>query len=319
MPNERNPEEYERHLRLAQTNRLLKEKLLRWMAKTGDYPTAITGLSLHRRDEVDQAENCFYTPVVAVVLQGFKRSVIGSEEYHYGENHCLINGVDIPSVNHITDASPEKPFLVMSLNLDSQLITQLVAEIPRAFASEYEPFRGVAVADVDPNVLDAFLRLAELLDNPEQIPVLAPMIIREIHYRLLAGPQGRHLRSLNTIGSQSNRVFRALTWLRQNFKEPFLIEELSKKANMAASTFHRHFRHITTLSPLQYQKRLRLYEAQRLMLVENADATSACLSVGYESPTQFNREYKRLFGAPPHSDIRRKRHDTDSDPLRRAG
>ncbi len=288
---------------LARTNNLLKEKLLRWMPGTGDYPTAIEGLAIHRRDEANQPENCFYKPLVAVIVQGFKRSVIGSKEYRYGENHCLITGVDMPSVNYVTVASPEQPFLAVSLNLDKYLITQLAAEIPPSSRLGNGSYKGMAVAEVDPDVLDAFLRLVELHEKPEQIPVLAPMIIREIHYRLLIGPQGEHLRMVNTLGTQSNQIAKTITWLRDNYKEQLQVDELARKVNMATSTFHRHFREVTTLSPLQFQKRLRLYEAQRLMLVENEDAAIVALAVGYESPTQFNREYKRLFGEPPHRHV----------------
>ncbi len=290
---------------LARTNNLLKEKLLRWMPGTGDYPTAIEGLTIFRRDEANQCENCFYKPLVGVIVQGFKRSIIGSEEYRYGENHCLVTGVDVPSVNFITAASPEHPFLAVSLNLDKYLITQLAAEIPPSSRLGNGPYKGMAVAAVDPDVLDAFLRLAELLEKPEQIPVLAPMIIREIHYRLLIGPQGERLRMVNTLGTQSNQIAKTITWLRDNYKEPLQVDELARKVNMATSTFHRHFREVTTISPLQFQKRLRLHEAQRMMLADNEDATMAALAVGYESPTQFNREYKRLFGEPPHRHVSR--------------
>jgi AraC-like DNA-binding protein len=290
---------------LARTNNLLKEKLLRWMPESGRYPTAIEGLTIVRRDEANQPENCFYKPLVAVIVQGFKRSVIGSDEYRYGENHCLVTGVDMPSVNHVTVASPEHPFLGLSLTLDKYLITQLATEIPPRLGNG--SYKGMAVADVDPDVLDAFLRLAELLDKPEQILILAPMIIREIHYRLLIGPQGERLRMINTLGTQSNQIAKTITWLRDNYKETLQVDELAKKVNMATSTFHRHFRQLTTLSPLQFQKRLRLYEAQRLMLAENEDAAIAALAVGYESPTQFNREYKRLFGEPPHRHVSRIR------------
>jgi AraC-like DNA-binding protein len=273
---------------LARTKNLMKEKLLRWMPGTGDYPTAIEGLTIFRRDEANQCENCFYKPLVGVIVQGFKRSVIGSE-----------------SVNFITAASPEHPFLAISLNLDKYLITQLAAEIPPSSRLGNGSYKGMSVAEVDPDVLDAFLRLAELLEKPEQIPVLAPMIIREIHYRLLIGPQGERLRMLNTLGTQSNQIAKSITWLRDNYKEPLQVDKLARKVNMATSTFHRHFREVTTLSPLQFQKRLRLYEAQRLMLAENEDAAIAALAVGYESPTQFNREYRRLFGEPPHRHVSR--------------
>ncbi len=289
--------------RLARTNSLLKEKLLLRLPEPGRYPTAIEGFMISRRHDAKELENCVYKPLVAVVLQGSKRSVIGSEEYRYGENHCLVIGVDIPSANHVLFASPEKPFLAMTLDLDKYLITQLAAEIPPSSRFENGSYKGMAVVEVDPDVLDAFLRLVELLDRPEQIPVLAPMIIREIHYRLLIGPQGERLRMINTLGTQSNQIARSITWLKENYKEPLQVDELARKVNMATSTFHRHFRQVTTLSPLQFQKRMRLFEAQRRMLVENEDASIAALAVGYESPTQFNREYKRQFGEPPHRHV----------------
>jgi AraC-like DNA-binding protein len=288
---------------LERTKNLLKEKLLRWMPGPGRYPTAVEGLTIVRRDEVNQPENCFHEPLVGVIVQGFKRSIIGSEEYRYGENDCLVAGVDLPSVSYITAASPEQPFLAVSLNLDRYLITQLAAEIPPSSRLGNGSYKGMAVAAVDPDVLDAFLRLAELLEKPEQIPVLAPMIVREIHYRVLIGPQGERLRMVNTLGTQSNQIAETIAWLRDNYKEPLQVDDLARRVNMATSTFHRHFRQVTTLSPLQFQKRLRMYEAQRLMLTEDEDAAIAALAVGYESPTQFNREYKRLFGEPPHRHV----------------
>jgi len=215
--------------------------------------------------------------------------------------------VDMPSSSFITAASPERPFLAVSLLLDKVLITRLAAETPLPSSLGKDSHKGISVASVDPDVLDAFLRLVELLGKPEQIPVLAPLIIREIHYRLLIGPQGGHLRRLNTFGTQSNQIAQAITWLRENFKKPLLVDELAQKVHMATSTFHRHFKEVTTLSPLQFHKRLRLFEAQRLMLAENENASTAGLAVGYESPTQFNREYKRLFGEPPHRDVVRDR------------
>lgn len=290
---------------LERTKNLLKEKLLRWTPEPGRYPTAVEGLTIVRRDEVNQPENCFHKPLVGVIVQGFKRSIIGSEEYRYGENNCLVAGVDLPSVSYITEASPERPFLGLSLSLDKYLITQLAAEIPPSSRPGNVSYKGISIAEVDPDVLDAFLRLAELQEKPEQIPVLAPMIIREIHYRLLIGPQGERLRMLNTLGAPSNQIARTITWLRDNYRGTLQVDELARKVNMATSTFHRHFRELTTLSPLQFQKRLRLYEAQRLMLAENEDAAVAAMAVGYESPTQFNREYKRLFGEPPYRHVSR--------------
>ena len=288
---------------LTRTNNLLKEKLLSRLPEPGLYPTAIEGLMIARHHDSKEIGNCVYKPMVAVVIQGSKHSVIGSKVYRYGENHCLVVGVDIPSANHVIVASSEKPFLAVALDLNKYLITQLAAEIPPSSRDGNGSSKGMAVAEVDPDVLDAFLRIVVLLEKPEQIPVLAPMIIREIHYRLLIGPQGEHLRMVNTLGTQSNQIARSITWLSDNYKEPLQVDELAKKVNMATSTFHRHFRQVTTLSPLQFQKRIRLFEAQRLMLIENEDAAIAGLAVGYESPTQFNREYKRMFGEPPRRHV----------------
>ena len=290
---------------LARTSNQLKEKLLLRMPAQGKFSTAIETLAIARRDDPNQLENCFSKPLVGLIVQGFKRSVIGSEEYCYGENQCLVAGVDIPSSFYVTDSSQEKPFLAISLELDKYLISQLAAEIPPLSGLGGGVSKGISVADVDAHVLEAFLRLVELLEKPEQIPILAPMVIREIHYRLLIGPQGEHLRSLNTFGTQSNQIAQAITWLKDNYKEPLQVDKLARQVNMATSTFHRHFKEVTTLSPLQFHKRLRLYEAQRLMLAENENAASAGLEVGYESPTQFNREYKRLFGEPPHRNVSR--------------
>jgi AraC-like DNA-binding protein len=292
---------------LMKTNEQLKEKLLQWLPQQGRITTAIDGLTLSRRDTTNQAESCFYRPTIGIVAQGFKRSVIGNEEYQYGEGYCLTAGVDMPSVNHIIEASPEKPFLALSIKLDRYLVTQLAAELPPDPKNGNGSYRGVVVAGVTLDILDAFLRLVNLLDTPERIPMLAPMIIREIHYYLLIGPQGDCLRLVGTLGTQTNQIARAISWLRENYHEPLLIEKLARQVNMAESTFNRHFRKVTTLSPLQFQKRLRLYEAQRMMLADDKDAATAALKVGYESATQFNREYKRQFGEPPHRDINRMR------------
>lgn len=292
---------------LMEKNRAIREKLLKWAPEPGDYQTSIEGFSLFRRDDCDSCDNCFYEPAVGVVIQGEKRSIVGSQEYHYRENDSLLNSVDLPSKNYILDARPEKPFLGLGLKIDKYMVGQLIAELPQLSQSSDEPVKGLSVTLIETDLLDAFLRLTELLDKPDQIPVLAPMIIREIHYRLLVGPRGKFLRAINTAGSQGNRIAQVISWLRENYKEPLQVDELARKANMATSTFHRRFKQITTLSPLQYQKRLRLYEAQRLMLVENEYAANACLAVGYESPTQFNREYKRLFGEPPSRNIHKVR------------
>ena len=294
-------------MELARTNALLRENVLRRMPEPGNLATEVKGLTFSRRQETNCTACGFGRPSVAIVIQGAKCAVIGTQEYRYGENQYLVAGVDMPNAFYIVNPSAEKPFLSISLNLDGYLLTQLAAEVPPAVSAESRPCQGVSVSDADADLLGAFLRLAALLDKPEQIAVRAPMIIREIHYLLLIGPRGNDLRQLNTLGTQSNQIAQAISWLRDNYKTPLQVEELARKVNMATSTFHRHFKEITGLSPLQYHKRLRLHEAQRLMLTEDQNASSASLSVGYESGTQFNREYKRLFGEPPHRDMSQRR------------
>ncbi len=289
-------------------NDRLRELAMRHMPEPGAGRTAISGLSISRRLADDVLENSLYTPCIGVMLQGRKKSVIGTKEYVYGEGQCLIVGVDVPSSFRVLDGTEESPFLCLSLDVDRFQLARLALEVPPSSdAPAEECLRGVSVDSVDVSVLDAFLRLMELLDRPEQIPILAPMIIREIYYRVLTGPQGAFLRRFYTLGSQSMQIAQAVTWLRDNYRSPLQVEELARRVNMATSTFHRHFKEVTSLSPLQFHKRLRLFEAQRLMLSERIDAASAGLAVGYESPTQFNREYKRLFGEPPHRNIARLR------------
>ena len=289
-------------------NDALKEKALRHMPEVGVKETAVPGLSISRRLAHDILENSLYKPCIGVMLQGRKKSIIGMEEYIYGEGQCLVVGVDVPSSFYVMDGTEDAPFLCLSLAVDSFLLTRLAAEVPPSPESPCaSSMRGVSVENVDVAVLDAFSRLMDLLDRPEHISMLAPMIIKEIYYRMLLGPQGDFLRRFHTLGSQSTQIAQAVTWLRDNYRSPLQVEELARRVNMATSTFHRHFKEVTSLSPLQFHKRLRLFEAQRLMLAERVDAASAGLAVGYESPTQFNREYKRLFGEPPHRNISRLR------------
>ena len=292
---------------LANDNDLLKELLLRRMPEPGKRATAVEGLFMSRRESDEHVENCFYRPSVGLVVQGNKRSIVGTDEYCYGENQCLVVSVDMPSSFFASGATRERPFLAVSLDLDTPLLARLAMELPPAAGLPQAPHRGVAVTDATPDLLNAFLRLVRILDKPEEAPFIAPIVVREIHCWLLMGPLGATLRRFGTYGTQGNQIARAIAWLRDNYKEPLQVEALARKVNMGTSTFHRHFKEVTSLSPLQYHKRLRLYEAQRLMLAGSADAASAGLAVGYESPTQFHREYKRMFGEPPRRDVMRRR------------
>ena len=294
-------------IHLPELNDSLKETLLKWLPEQSRLETPIPGLALTRHDENTSAIRCFYTPMIALVVQGFKRSMIGDHEANYGELHCVTVGIDMPGVFHITDASPQAPFLSLSVNLDRRIITQLITEVPSIVTAQEGEVTPIVVDEAGKDLLQVFSRLVELLDTPSRIPVLAPMIIREIHYYLLCGSQGKCLRLFNTNGTQANQIAQAISWLRENYTSPLRMEELARYVNMAPSTFNRHFKEVTSLSPLQFQKRLRLYEAERLMLLEGKDAGTAALMVGYESGSQFNREYKRQFGAPPRKDIAKKR------------
>lgn len=280
----------------------LRDILLRRLPDSGSYATPVEGLVLHRFNNDNTPKPRFYDPVLIIVAQGKKLLRIGMEDITYGENTCFIAGVNMPVSSCVLEAAEDKPYLSLSLNLDKGLIASLAAKIP----PPKEPggySAGAVVQELSPELLDACLRLLELLDNPEQAQVLGSLVCQEIHYRLLTSPFGHHLRMLNTLGSQSNQINQAIAWLRENYKESLHVEELAARLNMATSTFHKYFKEITTLSPLQYQKRLRLSEAQRLMLSDSYDVTQAAFAVGYESATQFNREYKRLFGESPRKDV----------------
>lgn len=280
----------------------LRNILLRRLPDSGSYATQVEGLVLHRFNNDEIPKPRFYNPILIIVAQGKKLLRIGMEDIQYGEHTCFIAGVNMPVSSCVMEAAEDKPYLSLSLDLDKGLIASLAAKIPPP--KEYGGYpTGAAVQKLSPELLDACLRLLELLDNPEQAHVIGPLVFQEIHYRLLTSPFGYHLRMLNTLGSQSNQINQAIAWLRENYKESLHVEELAARLNMGTSTFHKYFKEITTLSPLQYQKHLRLSEAQRLMLSDNYDVTQAAFAVGYESATQFNREYKRLFGESPRKNV----------------
>jgi len=282
---------------------ILGERIARLTDKSDNIETAIPGLTLWRRDKPTEPICGMYEPSICLTAQGAKRVVLGDDVYMYDAQNYLITSVDLPSVWQVIEASREKPCLGLVMKLNQREISQLMADSHLPVPRTQQLSRGMATGTVTPSLVNAFLRLVELLDSEEDIPILAPVIQREILYRLLVGDQGARLRQIAVAGSQSQQIARAIEWLKRNFSEPLRIDDLANKARMSTSTFHHHFRSMTALSPLQYQKQLRLQEARRLMLAERLDAATAAFRVGYESPSQFSREYNRLFGAPPLRDI----------------
>lgn len=281
----------------------LRDGVRELLPEAGRFPTPIEGFTLHRYDHSDTAKPQFYKPILIVAVQGRKWVRMGINDFSFGEYTCFIAGVNMPVTSCLLEATPDMPYLSLSLDLDKHLMAALAAKTPQPIEYNSETAAGAAVQELSPELLDAFLRMLELLDKPEHAKALGALISQEIHYRLLTTPFGYQLRLLNAVGSQSNKVDQAIMWLRDNYRETLQVDKLAGKLNMAPSTLYKYFKKITTLSPLQYQKRLRLDEAQRLMLVEGCDVIQAALMVGYESANQFGREYKRLFGEPPRKNV----------------
>jgi AraC-like DNA-binding protein len=294
-------------IEMGRAKALLKNKLHDRMPNPGDYPTAIDGLTLYRRDKTGTVEKCLYKPLISMISQGGKHIFVGNDEYCCTAGDIMAVGVDVPASTTITQASPEAPCMSMVLDLDKNLLAQLALEIPHKPLENNAVAGGLLTQPIESGILDAFFRMVELLDAPERIPVLAPMIVKEIHYRLLIGPNGSCLRSFYALGSQNNQITRAISWLKHNLTASVLVEEMAEQVNMAPSTFHRRFKEITSMSPVQFQKRMRLHEARRMMLADNMDASGASAAVGYENFSQFSREYKRLFGDPPRRDVMKVR------------
>jgi len=282
---------------------VLKESIARWTEKGELHTTAIPGLSLFRRHKPTEPQTGMYQPSICMVAQGSKRVQLGDDTYVYDAHHYLITSVHLPTVVQILEASEEMPYLGLRLTFDQREISQLMADSHLPPPRTQESSRGMATGEVTLPLVTAIQRLIDLLAEEQDIPILAPIIQREIIYRLLVGDQGARLRQIASAGSQSHQIARAIDWLKANFSQPLRIDDLAEQARMSTSTFHHHFRSMTALSPLQYQKQLRLQEARRLMLAERLDAATAAFQVGYESPSQFSREYNRLFGAPPLRDI----------------
>jgi AraC-like DNA-binding protein len=285
----------------------LARAIARFAHSDGDYATVIPALSLHRRSRPTEPLHCIYSMGLGVVAQGHKQVLVGEGLINYGPGQSMLATIDLPVVSHVARASIPEPFLGLMLMLDSRQIAQTAAEMHLAPSAKQDIYRPISIEALDEALLDALVRLLELLDEPELLVRLAPLIQQEIVIRLLAGPHGPQLQRLAAHGSPSQQISRTVAWLKQNFSQAIQVDDLAARAHMSPSTFRQHFRSITGTSPLQYQKQLRLQEARQLMLNQHLDAGNAGGLVGYESASQFSREYRRLFGAPPRTDVKRMR------------
>ncbi|EHR7859220.1 AraC family transcriptional regulator [Vibrio parahaemolyticus] len=275
-----------------------------WTGNANQYDTPISGLRFSRWTTPTPPTSYTHNPSICLIAQGRKRVLLGEESFIYDANHFLISSVDLPIIANIIEASEEQPYLGLLMELDLTEISQLIADSELAFTQSKEAQKGIAVGELSESLLDAFVRLAELLDEGQNIKILAPIIKRETFYRLLMSEQGTRLHQIVTAGSHSHQIAKAIDWLKNNFVKPLSVGDLASYTGMSKSSFYTHFRSMTSMTPLQFQKKLRLSEARRLMLTENLDAMAATFKVGYESPSQFSREYSRLFGAPPSKDIK---------------
>lgn len=294
---------------IADHRQEIATRIMRHTQSSGNIiqPTAIAQLDFARSDTVSTAPHSVYEPILAIVVQGQKKAFLGEEMYQYGAMQYLVVSVDLPLSGFVTEATPDKPYLGLKLGLDLMQLCEMVAQMGSSSAKPENSVRGISVSNVDPALMECALRLVKLLDTPQHISMLAPLMIRELYYHLLMGEQGEAVRQIATSGSNMQRIALAIQRIKSDFTQPMRIEDLASQIGMSTSSFHQHFKQVTSMSPLQYQKQLRLLEARRLMLAEDFDATSTAYQVGYESPSQFSREYSRLFGAPPIRDIERLR------------
>ncbi|MEH2053394.1 AraC family transcriptional regulator [Nostoc sp.] len=271
----------------------------------GMQSTAIERLFLFRSSQPSAPLHALHEPSLCIVAQGKKQVMLADNLYVYGQDEYLVVSIDLPVIGQVIEATPTVPYLCFRLDLDPGELSTLMMEA-KLDAPANQPLKpGLSVNPVSPQLLDAAIRLVRLLETPQDIAILAPLVVREILYRLLSGEHSARLRQIALVDKQLQAIARAINWLKWNYEKPFQIETIAREARMSTSSLHHHFKSVTTMSPLQYQKQLRLQQARHLMLGQGMDAATASYSVGYESPSQFSREYSRLFGAPPLRDIAR--------------
>lgn len=272
---------------------------------TGDgiHATAVKGIYCIRLSEPNLKLPSVYQPSICVIVQGAKQVLLEDEIYRYAPPQFLAVSVDLPLLGQVIEASPARPYLCLQIEIDPRQIGELIAQSGDASWTRGDTGRGLFVGKLDGTTQEAVLRLARLLETPKDVPMLAPMMLRELHYRLLSGEYGPAIAQMAIAGSNTHKIGQILRRIKTHLAAPMRVEELAAMANMSPSSFHQHFKAVTAMSPLQYQKRLRLTEARQILLSENIDAATTAYRVGYESPSQFSREYARMFGAPPMRDV----------------
>jgi len=281
----------------------LSQEISRSMGAEETLRTAIPGLTLFQQTAPTSPLQFTCQPSLAVVAQGRKNMMLEEGSFVYDNTRFLLTSLDLPAVSRVLEATKEHPYLCMVMNLDIPVVRDLLSQLPAPPRSLPSEGPAMATGENTPELLDACCRLVELLGRPEDIPIMGGLVQREILYRVLVNSAGARLRAIATLGSRNNRLARSISWIKDNFAKPLRTEELARLAGMGVSTFHTHFRELTLMSPLQYQKRLRLHTARSLMLLDALDAASAAFEVGYESSSQFSRDYRRHFGQPPIRDI----------------
>jgi AraC-like DNA-binding protein len=302
-----NQREAKREAQRKNSNREeLVERMARVLPEDGSCE-ALPGFFLSRSSKPTESVSSVHQPAFCFVAQGSKRVILGEEQFRYDPGHYLIFTVDLPVVFKVEEASKEKPYFGIRLDLDPSVVASAMVESGVETRKTDASVKAIDVSSIDANMLDAVVRLIRLVDSPEERRVLTPLITREIVYRLLTGGQGARLSHLLVSGGDTRRISKAIGHLREHLDEPLKIENIARELGMSVSGFHHHFKSVTAMSPLQFQKQIRLQEARRLMLGEDLDAASAGFRVGYEDPSYFSRDYKKLFGAPPQRDIARFR------------
>lgn len=288
--------------RIESSRKELIERMSR-IVLTDGVKEVFPGIFLARSSKPTARLHSVFKPAFCVIAQGSKNVFLGDDLFRYDSGNYLISTIDLPIVSHVAEASEEKPYFSFRVNLDPSLVASVMMEAGIEFKKSGAKVKAMDVSPLDADLLDAVVRLSRLVDTPDEMPVLAPLIIREIIFRLLKGNQGMRLGHLLASAGDTRRISKAIGQLRENIASPLKIEEIARDLGMSVSGFHHHFKSVTAMSPLQFQKQIRLQEARRLMLGEDFDAASAGFRVGYEDPSYFSRDYKKLFGAPPQRDI----------------